>query len=794
MPDYMIVTDFKIAVRNIVRNKVHSVISVLGLGIGLGSIILLMALIVHETSFNRFIPDYKNVYRVVFGQYNTAQYPLAEEMKKDFPEVKGFFRLDQNNFIQVRNLKNESARNQEFAFSDTSIYKILSVKLISGMPANTLSEVAISKKTAMKFFGTISPLGEIIKAKINDRFISLTVSGVYEDFPGSSTLSADFIANIKLTQVLYGQIHDLFGEYAKGISTALNWDQPTFQTYLVLDKNTELKALISKMQKYTELIKDENAKTFKYNLQPVVDIHLKSGSFIHGYPFERLGNAYELKYYWAISFLIMMISVTNYIFLTRASTSDRFRELGTRKVLGASRNDLRRQIILESNFITILSLIPASFVFDSGMSFIDNTLNRTLSIDVFSNPIIWLLMIGVVIITGTLSGLSIGYKISRIPSLLLLTGKSTQHTIAKKWDYSFLIFHFSLYVILVVSVICVTKQIRYSQTSIKGIDPKNVLISELNSPELRSSFTTICSEMEKIPGVVRVAGSSFIPPLNAYIPVTLATPTGDKGRFDGLIMGEGMTEILGMEVIEGSSFGPYQTATVEILFNESAAKDNNMKAGDQYLNMYHVRGIVRDFHAHTLHTPINPMVIIQQNPAYMGLLAIKTDGKNDKTIISKLRELYNHIAPDEIFEVRYLTDNINEFYLPEKNQVKIMGSFSLLASVLAIMGLFGIAMISITRKTKEIGLRKVNGASIFEVIYLLNKDFIRWVFVSIVIGIPLSIYIMTVWQKRFAYKTELSWWIFIVAAVSAVLIALLTVSWQSWRAATRNPVEALRYE
>ena len=790
----MIITDFKIAVRNIVRNKVHSVISILGLGIGLGSIILLMALIVHETSFNRFIPGYRNLYRVIFGQYTSAQGPLAEAMKKDFPEVKGFFRFDQNNSIQVRTLKDESARNQRFAFSDTSIYRILGLRLISGVPANTVGDVALSKKAAMKFFGSISPLGEVVKAKINDKFMSLSVSGVYDDFPGSSTLYADFIANIKLSEVLYGQINNLFGEYAKYMSTELNWENIVYQTYVVLDKNTDKTSLISKMQKYTELIKDGNTKTLKYNLQPVSDIHLKSGSFVTGNPFERLGNANELKYYWAISFLILLISVANYIFLTRASTSDRFRELGTRKVLGASRNDLRRQIILESNFITILSLIPASFVIDSGMSFIDNTLNRTLSFDVFSNPVIWLWLIIVVIITGTLSGLSIGFKISRIPSLVLLTGKSTNHTRAKNWDYSFLIFHFSLYIILVVSVICVTKQIRYSQTSIKGINPKNVLISELNSPGLKSSFTAICSEMEKIPGVIKVAGSSFIPPVNAYIPVTLATPTGEKGRFDGLIMGEGMTELLGMEVIEGSSFGPYQTATVEVLFNESAATDNNLKAGDQYLGMFHVRGIVRDFHAHTLHTPINPMVIIQQNPAYMGLLAIKTDGKNEKTIINKLRELYNQIAPDEIFEVRYLTDYINEFYIPEKNQAKIMGSFSLLASVLAIMGLFGIAMISIARKTKEVGLRKVNGASIFEVTYLLNKGFIRWVFVAIVVGIPLSIYIMTIWQKRFAYRTDFNWWIFAVAGISAILIALLTVSWQSWRAATRNPVEALRYE
>jgi putative ABC transport system permease protein len=299
--------------------------------------------------------------------------------------------------------------------------------------------------------------------------------------------------------------------------------------------------------------------------------------------------------------------------------------------------------------------------------------------------------------------------------------------------------------------------------------------------------------MERIPGVTKVAGSSFIPPFNFKLPITLANPEGEKMKFDGLIMGEGMTELLGIEVIDGSSFSTYQPTTIEVLFNESSAKKHNIKVGDIYLGT-RVKGIVKDFHSHSFHTPIQPMAIIQQNPSRMGLVAIKTDGTNEKMVKDRLKEIFKEIDPDEIFDVRYLTDTINSFYTGEKNQAKIMGAFSLLAMVLAIMGLFGIALISIARKTKEIGLRKVNGATIFEVIYMLNKDFVIWVLFSLVISIPLSMYLMSAWQNRFAYKTELSWWLFALAGISAVLIAVLTVSWHSWRAATRNPVEALRYE
>jgi putative ABC transport system permease protein len=576
-------------------------------------------------------------------------------------------------------------------------------------------------------------------------------------------------------------------------ATILNWRNQYFFSYLVLEKNTDRVALASKMTKYNELIFTEKPQDHSFKLQPVSDIYLKSSGLNRSYYGVRIGNANELKYYWAISFLILLISVTNYIFLTRAATSGRAHEHGTRKVLGASSNTLRNQILTESLFVTILSLIPAAFAIDSGMTFINSALNRTLSTDVFTSAVMWILLVAVVLFTGVTSGLLIGYNISRTPSLLLLSGKTSEKSHSKVWDYSFLVFHFCIYILLVVSVLTVKKQITYSNTDFKGINPKNILVYYLNSTKLQSGFTTICNEMEKVPGVMKVAGSSFVPPFNYYLPVNLALNTGEKVTFDGLIMGEGMTELLGIEVVEGSPLGKYQPPRVDVLFNESSAKKYSLKAGDLYMGVT-VRGIVKDFHAHSFHTAIQPMAIIQQNPDKMGLVAVKTDGINDKAIIKRFGEVIAEIDPEEIFLANYLTDSIAAFYSSETHQANIMGAFAVLASALAVMGLFGVAMISIARKRKEIGLRKVNGASILEVTYLINRDFVRWVVAALVIGLPLSFYLMTIWLKRFAYKTELSWWIFAFAGISAILIAVLTVSWQSWRAANRNPVEVLRHE
>jgi putative ABC transport system permease protein len=791
---FMIATDIKISLRSFARNKLQFAISVLGLGIGMGCIILLLALIVHEKSFDRFIPDYKNVYRINDGESCLTQYPLAETMKEEFPEVKDFFRFYQTNDIELRNTNNEIVKDKNFGFADTSLFRILGLKIIAGIPAASKDEVAISKTTAKKYFGRRSPLGDVLQIKLNGAFINFTITGVYNDFPENSTLFPEFIADIKMSEAMFRQEQKSLGEYGDENWVKMDWTNTSFLSYVVLNKNADKASLSSSMTKYLKLSGNEKMKARKFVFQQVSDIYMGSGN-LGGNTMCRSGNSEELWYYSAISLLILLIAVTNYIFLTRAGTADRLREMGTKKVLGALGSSLRRQIILESNIVAFISLVPAIIVIAFGMPFIDSTLNKTLSAGVFSNSLIWLLLLLVVLFTGTISGLVIGYKISHTSSLLLLKARTSEKMAAGgRWNYSFLVLHFTIFIILIVSVIVVSKQIRFSLTNFKGIDPKNIIIAELNTDKLQAAFPALSDEIGRMPGVVRVAGSTFVPPFNLFLPVSLATSDGERVTCDGLIMGEGMTELLGIEVIDGSPFGTFQPNANNVLINESCALKYNVKAGDKFLNVFNVMGVLKDFHAHSLHRLIQPMIIIQQNPVKMDILAIKTDGRNDNAIKKRLHELFSQISPNEVFEMKYLTEQIDEFYGAEKNQAKIIGAFSILATVLSIMGLFGIALISINKRTKEIGVRKVNGASVIEILQLINNDFIRWVLLSIAVSIPVSVYLVNIWLKRFAYKTDLNWWIFAVASLSALIIAVLTVSWQSWKAATRNPVEALRYE
>jgi len=788
----MIKQELTAVFRSILRKKVISAISILGLGIGLGCIIVLLALVVHEKSFDTFIPDHRNVYRIISGTFSQVHYPIAESMKNEFPEVRDYFRYYQSGSVQLKTQGNEIVREEDFGFADPSVFRIMGIDFISGTPAASMSEVAISEKSAMKYFGNLSAPGEVIEVRFPEGFLKLTVSGVYKEIPSNSTLHPALIADIKLSQKMLGQFQRDLGDYGTSETQPLGWRDSEFLSLLVLDNNADPEVLPAKMQKYKELIANPGQDTLRFNLQPVADIYLGSED-ITGSFFLRRGNADELKYYEIISLMILLISLANFVLLARAGVSERTRELGTRKVYGASHGRIRRMVILESFVIVLLSLIPAIFVIESGIPFINNTLGKTLSGQIFLTPLLWILLVMLILITGLLSGWIIGMNYSRIPALKMISGKIPGLNGSKRWNYSFLLLHFTIYMILVTALIAVSKQLNYSRSGYRGINPENVIVADLSSDELRSSFLTLCDEIRKIPGVIDVAGGSFIPPFGNFLPINLADVSGERIRFDGLIMGEGMTELLGIEIIDGSPFGPYKEGPPEVLINESAARVHNVKAGGNLL-AFRVRGVVRDFHAHSLHTTIQPMVILPQNPARMGLLAIKTDGVNDEKIIKIFRDLYSQISPDEIFEVRYLTDQVENFYARERDQSRIIKAFSLLALVLSVMGLFGISLMSISKREKEIGIRKVNGASEAGILLMLNTAYIKWVLAAIAVSVPVSFWLISKWMERFAYRTGISWWIFVLAGLSAIIISLLTVSWQSWRAATRNPVEALRYE
>lgn len=784
-------TNLKIAFRTILKNKIQTTISVLGLGIGLGSIILLSILAVHEYSFDQFVPEKQNVYRIIQGNDCAISFPLGEVAREEIPGIKDFFRYYQEQDIEFKSAENGISEQHLFSYADPSIFKCLGIEMKYGLPASNRTEIAISEQMAKDHFSFESPVGAQMLFKINNEFVPLTVSGVYKTFPSTSSIAPNYVANINLTEELLGQNNRLLGSYRNGPDSFQSWDRFNYYTYLVLNSNTSTSEVEASLQNYLQYITSDKKKDVVYTLQPITDIYLKSGDIADSY-YTRLGNAEELRYYIGISLLILLIALLNYMLLTRARITSRLKEIGAKKVLGATRNSVRGQIITESFIIVLISLIPATLVVSGGIPFINSTLNRTLDISAFSQFKAWLIILTLIAFTVISSGAFIGNSISKVSANLLLKGKSTTKFKRHQWSNSFLTVHFAIFMVLVVGVVGLKKQVSFAMNNFQAIHPENIAIYELNSEKLMEQFDVIQTEIEKVPGVIKTAGSSFVPPFNNFLPVRLKS-NDEIVKFDGLIMGQGMPELLGMQITEGESFGEFHDNPREMIFNESAAKKYNLKAGELF-NGFMVKGIVKDFNAHSLHSLIQPMVILQQPRGKTRLLSIKTDGKNDAAIRAKMEEILFRLAPDNLINPYYLTDQINHFYDTERNQTKLLGAFSLLAIILSVMGLFGMILITAAQKTKEIGVRKVNGAKISEIVTMLNKDLAIWVVAAFLIATPVAYYLLNRWLANFAYKTELSWWIFALAGLLALIIALITVSWQSWRAATRNPVEALRYE
>ena len=785
--------NLRIAFRSLYKNKVQSVVSILGLGMGLGSIILISMLYMHEISFDKFIPDHNQVYRVLHGTKSSVPFPLGEAAKNDIPEIDAFFRYHQSGEFEIRKDGEDIIKETRFACADSSIFKILGIDFIIGKTAECINEVAISEKMANKYFEEGNALNKTIEARLNNEFIVLNVCGVYKDFPSNSSLNPGFISHTDLIGEFLGNRQKMLGEYGSendGFKT--NWTFEVCITYIKINKQADPNMVSKHLQQYVDRIDEEREQKEAISLQPATDVYLYSSDITDIY--SRRGDKNELKYFIAIALFILIIAVVNYIFLTKAKMDDRYTELGVKKAFGANAFSIRIQLLFESNVVSFLSLIPAIAVVIYGTPFVNSTLGRTLDHQIFSDWYAIPLFLMIPLLTGTLSGLFVGTKISHISPIILLNRKMTVLPKGKQWSNSFLSLHFAIFIILLVGALVLQKQINFSLNNFTAINPENVLIYELNTPELSQKFDVINNQVQQMPGVISTAGSSFIPPFNWTLPIRLGNPeTNESTVFDGLIMGKGMTELLNMEIVEGEHFGDFKEGQTDVLFNESAASLYHIKAGE-YFGAFFVRGIVKDFTAHSMRNLIRPMVIIQQHPQKMSLFAIKTTGETDDQIAANVTKLFKEIAPDKMVSVKSLKEQIAHFYNREKEQAKLISAFSILAIFLAVMGLLGMAMNTVSRRTKEIAIRKVNGAKINELLIMLNMEFVKWVAIAFVTATPIAWFIMSKWLENFAYKTPLSWWIFALAGVIAFAIALLAVSGLTYRAASRNPVRALRHE
>ena len=789
----MNLTNIKQIFRHLYRKKLYTSINILGLGIGLGCVILMATYIIHEFSFDRYHSKSSRIYRLVNGKNCGTFYAMGEAFKKDIPEIEDAFSVFPIYDFHVKQ-KQQFIKEKDVFLSDASILNVLDIEFITGDKKNQLIEpntLIISEKIAQKYFHGLNPVGEFIQVAISNKIYNLKVTGVYKNFPSNSSIKADFIGDISLSFSLLWDIMYTIGQRANkpAIDYRHEWNRNEFRTFILLHKDANIELTEKKCTEICLTHKYEN-ENGGIHLQPLSQMYLHSNNLEDTEPFQ-ISQMDSLRIFAGIGFLILMVALVNFIFISNADSVASIKEIACRKVNGASKTQIILRTLYKSLIISFLSLIPALLFVSMAIPFFNEHFQKDLRMELFMElPYISALLI-LVLLTGLSSGLYLGMITSNVNPTKLFQ-KALNPDKRKLWKGSMVIVQFAVFILLSTCVIIMKKQFNYALHKDLGLNTNNIMVVDLNAEEFKSKMASIKNEIMLNSNVVGCSPTSFtIPPSDNFLDFSYKDNNQSKTQ-EALVFGPGVLELLKINLIEGISFNETNAKNRDnLIINEAAAKKYKVKVGDKIVH-FNVIGIVKNFHYHSIHQPVNPIFIVPQSQNFSFLL-IKTNG-NNKLVAENLKQICSGIAPNILFQYEMLNDRVAKFYEKEKNQMGMIGFFSIVALSLSIMGLFGFVSLNLSKRTKEIGIRKINGAKSIELIKMLNLQYLKWVFVAFIIASPIAYYVLTKWLENFAYKTDLSLWVFASAGIVAQLIAFLTVSWQSWRASIKNPVEALKYE
>lgn len=780
-------------IRHIRNNKLSSFINIFGLGIGLGCVVLMGTYILHEFSFDKYHKNSQNLYRIIVDNNASESYAMGEAFKDNVPGIESIFRIYDIWNTKVK-LNNEFVKEDEFVLADQEIFSSLDIPLLLGNPNDllkTTTSLVISDKIRNKYFPDENPVGKTLKVSISGRFVDFIITGVFQHFPSYSSIQASCIGNIQEAFPVMSSSASLFSRFDEKETDRLrqNWEKGGFQTIVLTNQNINIETT---EKLCANIYRKHKQKDYEVQFQPFCQIYLHSNNITNSGLFKT-SELSTLKIYAGIALLIMVVALINYILLSLADAKKQLKQVACHKINGASAFNIQKRYLQQSLVTTFLSLIPAIFFLVLVIPFFNQLFDKHLSMLLFLKVPYLAMLFVLIIFIGLISGAYISFYTSRLNPLQLLSpataklkNKITQKGILIAVQFIIFIFLFS-------STLLMEKQLLFSIHKNPGFNANNILIFKLDNKEAQKQFSVLKSKIKQNLHVKMVAASSFTPPTQNFLQLTVGD--GDNRlKEEGLFIGSNLISTLEIPILGGDDYieSENPSANPELIINEMAAQKYNVNAGE-YLGKYYIKAVVADFHAHSLHRFIKPLLLINIGIEDATELVVRTDGHNQE-VIQYVKDLWSDILPTSFMEYELLNNRISVFYEKETKQTKSVMFFAFMAIILAALGLFGYVALALIQRTKEIGIRKVNGAHISEVLAMLYKDFVKWVAIAFVIATPVAYYAMHRWLQNFAYKTELSWWVFVLAGLLALGIALLTVSWQSWRAATRNPVEALRYE
>ncbi len=814
----MISNYLKLAFRNLTKRKGYSLLNISGLAIGIACCFLIFQYVAYERSYDSFSDKSDQIVRLRLDSYqqgklswkSATSYPaFGPTMKKDFPEVENYCRLIDANFLLSNDEKKIKFNEEKGYYADPSFLSMFKLHLIKGNPATALQDpdkLLLSESTAKKYFGNEDPMGKRLVYRDRDFTRTLQVAGIFEEYPSNSHL----IINHLVSYSTLGSINRQSGDTSNATETGWGWYD--FYTYLQLKPHTDLKKFESKFPAFCDRYINNNEwnKTNhvvnEIHAIPLKDIHLYSN---YNQEAEVNGNGQSVSFLFLIAFLIIGIAWINYINLATARSLERAREVGVRKVAGAIRSNLIIQFMVESFLLNLVALIFAAIIILVLTPWFNQLTGRTGSADLLAASKYWLWF--ALIFTGgsVLSGLYPAFVLSGFKPVSVLKGvfkNSAGGYILRK---GLIITQFATSVVLIAGTIIVFQQVNYMRKQSLGVNINQTLVLDgagsVPDSLYQNIFQPFKTELSQLPGVKTVSSSTSVMGKEIYW-------TNGSKKLDADTKGSVTLYNIGvdydfvpsfdLQLKAGRNFSKdFLTDAKGVLLNESAARllgfenfntavnEKFFSAGDTVTLL----GVVSNYHHQGLQKAIDPM-IFRLRPNARNAYSIKMKTGNVQATIASVQKTWSKFFPADPFNYYFLDELFDQQYKADQRFGKIFGVFAFLAIIIACFGLLGLSAYNVLQRKKEIGIRKVLGASVKNVLYILSKDFILLVLIAFIIAVPVTWWIMYNWLQDFAYRINIQLWVFGAAGVLAVLIAVITISFQAIKAAISNPVKSLRTE
>ncbi len=792
----------KIALRNLSKHKGYAFINVVGLAIGLACCLLITLYVKYELGYDRYHEKAERIYRLTteagisgrITHFSGAASPMAAVMRAEFPEVEQATRVW--NGSEIVRVGDRRFKEDRYYWADSTVFDVFSFVFVKGNAETALDRpytVVLTQSTARKYFGSENPIGKVLR--VGD-VTDVTVTGVIEGMPDQSHFHADFLASMSSLPWARGD------EWLSNIN---------FKTYLVLREGASPEALTAKfpelIQRNVGDVMQQLGGIFRFELQPLTQIHLHSDL---EYEFEPNSDISHVYIFSAVALFILLIACINFMNLATARSVDRAKEVGMRKVMGAQRGQLIRQFLTEAMLLALVAFFLALVLAELVLPAFSHVAGRELELDLTENGSALAVFVGITLLVGFLSGSYPALFLSGFRPVLVLKGKFKTSMTGVALRKGLVVTQFAISIALIVGTLVVQQQLDYARSQQLGFNKEQVIVLRLlqnNASSARAQ--ALKAEVQRHPDVVSASLANHFP--GTSLDDQIYFPEG-RGMDEGIHIriyrvDSDYLETLGMELVEGRAFSPAQpTDSSAVILNQTAMemlgwdsiKDKafvelggpSMKDARRTLP---VIGAVEDFHFESFHHDIRPLAIriAEGQPGY---LLVRARAGRAQEVLAFLREKWEVAALASPFEYSFLDERFDELYRADERLGRIFGGFAALAIIIACLGLFGLATFAVEQRTKEIGIRKVLGASVPGIVALLSKDFLKLVLLALVIASPAAYFLMNRWLEDFAYRIEIGPGIFLLAGAAALLIALATVSYQAIKAALSDPVKSLRYE